>query len=104
EEGDELSFVGGGRVFRTNQCYDELPTLVRETHTRSASGREWRTRCTTPPSDPRRAIINTLVVATSDAHVDIIETGRYEISLAAGLCTADIKRSRSYTAVAKDSP
>jgi hypothetical protein len=104
EEGDELSFVGGGRVYRTNQCYDQLPTLVRETHSRSASGREWRTRCTTPPNDPRRAVINTLVVATNDSHLEIVETGRYEISLAAGLCTADIKRSRSLNAVAKDTP
>src|SRR5215831_12452455 len=28
EEGDELSFVGGGRVFKSNQCYDQLPTLA----------------------------------------------------------------------------
>ncbi len=103
-EGDELSFVGGGRVFRTNQCYDQMPTLVRESHTRSASGREWRTRCATPPNDPRHAVMNTLVVATSDARIDVIETGRYESQLAGGLCTADIKRSRSFTLVARDAP
>src|SRR5687768_8480963 len=25
-EGDELAIVGGGRVFRTNHCYDPMPT------------------------------------------------------------------------------
>ena len=41
-----------------------MPTLARETHSRDASGRSWRTRCSTPPSDPRRATMNTLVIAT----------------------------------------
>jgi hypothetical protein len=100
-EGDDLSFVGGGRVFKTNQCYDQsLPTLSRESHTRAPSGREWRTRCTTPANDPRHAVINTLVVATSDSHIEIIESGRYELS--GGLCTADIKRTRSFDLVARD--
>ena len=100
-EGDELVFRGGGRVFKTNQCYDQMPTLQRETHTRSPSGREWRTRCTTPPNDPRHAVMNTLVVATTDTHIDVVETGRYESQLAGGLCTADIKRSRSFDLVAR---
>jgi hypothetical protein len=100
-EGDELSFVGGGRVYKTNQCYDLMPTLARETHTRSPSGREWRTRCATPPNDPRHAVMNTLVVATSDTHIDIVETGRYESQLAGGLCTADVKRSRGFDLVAR---
>jgi hypothetical protein len=104
EEGDELAFVGGGRVYRTNQCYDQLPTLVRETHTRDPSGRSWRTRCTTPPSDPRRAFMNTLVAASSDTHIDIAETGRYEISLSEGVCMADVKRSRGFDVIAKDAP
>jgi hypothetical protein len=103
-EGDELSFVGGGRVFKTNQCYDQMPTLARETHTRNPSGREWRTRCTTPPNDPRHAVMNTLVVAATTSHIDIIETGRYESQLAGGLCTADVKRSRSFDLVTADAP
>jgi hypothetical protein len=103
-EGDELSFVGGGRVFKTNQCYDQMPTLMRETHSRNPSGREWRTRCATPPNDPRHAVMNTLVVATSNSHIDIIETGRYESQLAGGLCTADVKRSRSFDLVTGDTP
>ena len=30
------------------------------------------------------------------SHIDLIETGRYESQLAGGLCTADVKRSRSF--------
>jgi hypothetical protein len=103
-EGDELSFVGGGRVFKTNRCYDQMPTLVRESHTRNPSGKEWRTRCTTPPNDPRHAVVNTLVVATTDTHIDMVETGRYESQLAGGLCSADVKRSRSFDLVAPATP
>ncbi len=104
QEGDELAFVGGGRVFRTNQCYDQMPTLARETHTRDPSGKTWRTRCTTPPSDPRAAVINTLVSIGSDTHIDIVETGRYEISLNDGRCTADVKRTRSLDLAAREGP
>jgi hypothetical protein len=104
QEGDELAFLGGGRVYRTNQCYDQMPTLTRDAHSREPSGRTWRTRCTTPPADPRRAMLNTLVVATSDTHIDVIETGRYEIALKEGRCIADVKRSRTYDLVTKDEP
>lgn len=102
-EGDELTFVGGGRVYRTNQCYDPMPSLIRETHSRDASGKTWRTRCTTPPNDPRKAILNTLVVATTDAHIEVIETGRYEITLENGRCMADVKRTRTFDLV-QDEP
>ncbi|MDF2692654.1 MAG: hypothetical protein K0S65_1037, partial [Labilithrix sp.] len=98
-EGDELAFVGGGRVFRTNQCYDPMPTLARETHSRDPNGKTWRTRCTTSPTDPRKATLNTLVVATTEAHIDLVETGRYEITLENGRCMADVKRTRSFTLV-----
>lgn len=98
-EGDELAFVGGGRVFRSNQCYDQMPSLARETHSRDAGGKTWRTRCTTPPNDPRKAILNTLVVASSDTHIDMIETGRYEIVLETGRCVADVKRTRTFDIV-----
>ena len=99
EEGDELSILGGGRTFRTNQCYDPLPTLVRDSHSRDGGGKSWRTRCSTPPSDPRRAVINTLVSMPSDGRVDVSESGRYEITLKEGRCIADVKRSRSYEKV-----
>src|SRR5450755_118251 len=55
QEGDELSFVGAGRVFKSNQCYDDMPTLARESHSRDPSGKIWRTHCSTPAGDPRRA-------------------------------------------------
>ncbi len=103
-EGDELAFVGGGRVYRSNQCYDPMPTLARETHSRDPNGRTWRTRCTTPPGDPRRAVLNTLVVATSDTHLDVVETGRYEIVIATGTCMADVKRTRGWDLVQDDKP
>ena len=103
-EGDELAFVGGGRVYRSNQCYDQMPTLSRETHSRDANGKTWRTRCTTPPNDPRKAILNTLVVATTDKRIDVVETGRYEIILETGRCVADVKRTRSYDLVPDDKP
>jgi hypothetical protein len=102
QEGDELSVVGGGRVYRTNQCYDQLPTLTREAHSRDPSGRAWRTRCATPAADPRRAMMQTLVSVTNDTHIDVVETGRYEISLAEGRCIADVKRSRDYDLVTRD--
>ena len=103
-EGDELAFVGGGRVYRSNACYDQMPSLVRETHSRDAGGKTWRTRCTTPPNDPRKAILNTLVVAQTDTHIDLIETGRYEIVLETGRCVADVKRTRTWNLVAADKP
>jgi hypothetical protein len=103
-EGDELAFVGGGRVYRSNQCYDQMPTLTRETHSRDANGKTWRTRCTTPPNDPRKAILNTLVVAQTDTHIDMIETGRYEVVLGDGRCVADVKRTRTFDLVPDDKP
>jgi hypothetical protein len=96
--------VGGGRVYRSNQCYDQMPTLTRETHSRDANGKTWRTRCTTPPNDPRKAILNTLVVAQTDTHIDMIETGRYEIVLGDGRCVADVKRTRTFDLVPDDKP
>jgi len=101
-EGDELAFIGGGRVYRTNQCYDPMPTLSRETHSRDASGKTWRTRCVSSPTDPRKTILNTLVVATNDQRIDLVETGRYEITLENGRCIADVKRTRSFTLASED--
>jgi hypothetical protein len=104
QEGDELSFVGGGRVFKSNQCYDDMPTLARESHSRDPSGKIWRTHCSTPAGDPRRATMNTLVQVTSDSHIDLTETGRYEITLTDGKCTADIKRARGFDLVKSTAP
>jgi hypothetical protein len=103
-EGDELTIVGGGRVYRSNTCYDPMPNLARESHSRDAGGKTWRTRCSTPANDPRKAILNTLVVATTDTHIDLIETGRYEIRLENGQCIADVKRTRSWDLVPDEAP
>ena len=103
-EGDVLSFVGAGRVYRSNQCYDPLPSLQRESYSHAAQSRQWRTRCTTPPGDPRKTTMQTLVVATSDTHIDVTETGRYEIAHEDGLCIADVRRSRSFDLVQSDAP
>ena len=103
-EGDVLSFVGGGRVYRSNQCYDALPSLARESYSHAADSRQWRTRCTTPPGDPRKTVMQTLVVATSDTHIDVTETGRYEIAHEDGLCVADVRRSRTFDLIQKDNP
>lgn len=92
-EGDEIAIMSGGRVIRSNECYDPMPTLSRESHSRDPSGKLWRTRCTTPPSDPRRAMLQTLFSITDDKQIDIVETGRYEIVLKEGRCIADVKRS-----------
>ena len=99
QEGDELSFSGGGRTFKSNQCYDDMPTLARESHTRDPSGKVFRTHCATPAGDPRRATMNTLVQMTSDGHIEMAETGRYEITLKDGKCTADVKRTRSWDSI-----
>lgn len=95
-EGDNLSIVGGGRVFKSNQCYDQMPTLVRDSYQRDPSGKIWRTHCSTPANDPRRATLNTLVQVTSDTHIELGETGRYEITHNAGSCIADVKRTRTF--------
>lgn len=98
-EGGELSFVGGGRVYRTNQCYDPMPTLTRESHSRDPSGKSWRTQCRTPPADPRKAMLNTLVAVTTEARIELVETGRYEITTEGGRCIADVKRTRTFERV-----
>ncbi len=103
-EGDVLAFVGGGRVYRSNQCYDQLPGLARESYSHAAGSRQWRTRCATPAGDPRKTVMQTLVIATSDTHIDVTETGRYEIAHEGGLCVADVRRSRSFDLVAPDAP
>jgi hypothetical protein len=95
DSGDELSIAEGKRVFRTTGCYDELPTLSKGFHSHDAAAHSWRTQCTTPANDPRKATINTLVTAPSPTHIDIAETGRYEIVLEGQTCIADVHRSRA---------
>ena len=91
-DGDELVILAG-RTFRTNQCWDPMPTLVRESHSRDAAGGSWRTKCVTPAGDPRRAVVNTAVTAVSDNRILIQENGRYEITVQEGTCVALVNRS-----------
>jgi hypothetical protein len=100
-EGDEIVLVGGSRVYRSNECYELLPGLARDAHSRDPSGKSWRTRCSSPKNDPRRAVLQTSVTA-SEGRIDLYETGKYEVTVSDGHCTADIKRSRSYALIAKE--
>jgi hypothetical protein len=102
-DGEDLAITESDRVYRTSQCYDPNPTLAKESHSRDPSGRSWRTRCSTAPSDPRRATINTLVTAT-DSHIDIVETGRYEMVIEGSRCMADIHRSRAIDVIPAAAP
>jgi hypothetical protein len=92
-DGSELAIEGGRRTLRTDGCVDGMPTLQNEAH--SSDGKSWRTRCATPPSDPRRATINTAYFLTSDDTIQIAETGRYELTINNAHCIADVKRDAS---------
>ncbi len=96
-DGSEFAIEGGRRTLRTDGCLDGMPTLASEAH--STTGRSWRTRCATPPSDPRRAMINTAYFMTSDDTIQIAETGRYELTINNAHCIADVKRDASLTRV-----
>lgn len=97
-EQGELVVSRNRRTLRTDQCLDPMPTLVRETHTRD--GRSWRTRCTTPPTDARRAVVNTaFFVAPGNDTISIAETGRYEFTISNERCVAEVKRAGSLSRV-----
>jgi hypothetical protein len=90
-DGTELSIEGGARALRTDGCIDPMPTLSRDSHT--TDGLSWRTRCTTPASDPRRAVINAAYfLAPAGDSLTIGETGRYEVTVNGSRCIADVKR------------
>jgi hypothetical protein len=94
-DGAEFAIEGGRRTLRTDGCLDGMPTLASEAH--STDGRSWRTRCSTPPSDPRRATINTAYFRLPDDSIQIAETGRYELTINSARCIADVKRDASLT-------
>jgi hypothetical protein len=99
----ELVLVGDRRTLRTDQCLDPMPTLVRETHSREA--RSWRTRCGSAPSDPRHAVVNTVFfVVPGDDSISVAETGRYEFTISAERCVADVKRAASLSRLIASSP
>jgi hypothetical protein len=96
--GGELQISGGRRALRTDQCLDPMPTLARNVHTQDA--RAWRTRCSTPPGDPRRAVVNTAYfVAAGDNAISVAETGRYEFTINDSHCVADVRRGASLSRI-----
>ena len=99
----ELVFTGGGRTFRTDQCYDPLPTLHVDVHTRDPGGTSWRNHCATAPSDPRRATIQSLVTVNGARARSNVRRDRSlrDHPLQEGTCIADIRRSRSFTRVGR---
>jgi hypothetical protein len=97
-DGTEFAIEGGRRTLRTDGCLDGMPTLASQAH--STDGRSWRTRCATPPSDPRRATINTAYFLVADDTIQIAETGRYELTINNARCIADVKRDASLKRVA----
>jgi hypothetical protein len=97
-ERSELVIAKDRRVLRTDQCLDAMPTLTREGHSHEA--RSWRTRCVTPPSDARHAVVNTVYfIAPGDDAISIAETGRYEFTISDERCIADVKRGASLSRV-----
>jgi hypothetical protein len=99
ERGNELTFIGAGRVFSTTECWEQLPNLQRISH--SASGRRFQNVCATPKSDPRQARLVTTISA-SDARVDFDETGQYQFVIEGQNCTASVRRTRVYTLVQRE--
>ena len=101
--GGELQISGGRRTIRTDQCLDPMPTLARNVHTQDA--RSWRTRCSTPPGDPRHAVVNTaFFVAAGDNAISIAETGRYEFTINDPSCVADVRRGASLSRAVAAAP
>ncbi|HEY5240485.1 MAG TPA: hypothetical protein VIJ22_03425 [Polyangiaceae bacterium] len=101
--GGELQISGGRRSLRTDQCLDPMPTLARNVHTQDA--RSWRTRCSTPPGDPRHAVVNTAYFAAAgDNAISIAETGRYEFTINDSTCVADVRRGASLSRVVAVAP
>lgn len=94
--GGEL-VIAGARTLRTDQCLDPLPTLARTVHSQDATS--WRTRCATPASDPRHAVVNTAYFVTGTDAITLAETGRYEFTINDARCVADVKRAGSLARV-----
>jgi hypothetical protein len=101
-EGAELVISAGRRTLRTDQCIDQLPTLVSDSHT--SDGASWRTRCATPATDPRRAVINAAYFLGPDGTLTLAETGRYEFTINGARCIADVKRGGSLKRVVTAAP
>ncbi len=88
--------AGAGRTFRTNECWEQLPSVTQTSHTVSA--RAWQTKCTSPPNDSRQATLITTITAT-DNTISLDETGQYQFRIEGQSCTASVRRSRSLALV-----
>ncbi|MBI2389988.1 MAG: zinc ribbon domain-containing protein [Deltaproteobacteria bacterium] len=98
--GDELVF-SGGKSFRTDQCWD-MGLARRVSHSATPSIRWWKTRCESPPGDPRKAAITTVVRAIDDDTIVLSESAHYSSTLAAGSCSATVERSRTFKIVSRE--
>ena len=98
QSGSELTFTGVGHTFSTTSCWEPLPGLVRTSH--SASARNWRTTCKSPPGDPRQSSLVTTLTATGDQQISFDETGQYQFVIKGQNCTASVRRTRSFRRLA----
>ncbi|GAC1352081.1 MAG: hypothetical protein NVSMB1_11410 [Polyangiales bacterium] len=62
----------------------------------------WKTRCESPPGDPRKAAITTVVRAIDDDTLVLSETAHYTTTMASGDCSADFERSRTFKIVSRE--
>lgn len=99
QQGNELTIVGTGRTFTTGQCWEPYPGMQRISH--SASARSFQNVCKTGPADPRQAKLVTTITAT-DTRINFDETGQYQFVIEGQNCTASVRRTRSYTLIARE--
>ncbi|HET9953879.1 MAG TPA: zinc ribbon domain-containing protein [Polyangiaceae bacterium] len=97
--GKELSMAFPGRAFSTAECWEQLPGMVRESH--SAGARSYRTVCKSQAADPRRAVIITTISAT-DNQIQFDETGQYQFVIQNQNCTASVRRTRVLTLLQRE--
>jgi hypothetical protein len=94
QTGGELAMSGGGRAFRTSECWEQMPGMTRTGHTGGTRG--WQTQCATPANDARQAHVLTTIAAT-DNSISIRETGSYKWVVKGQNCSASVLRSRTLT-------
>ena len=99
QSGGELTISGTGRNFTTGECWERYPGIQRISH--SASARNFQNVCKTSAGDPRQAKLVTTLNAT-DSRINFDETGQYQFVIEGQNCTASVRRTRSYSLVARD--
>jgi hypothetical protein len=99
QSGGELTISGPGRSFTTGECWERYPGIQRISH--SASARNFQNVCKTSAGDPRQAKLVTTLSAT-DSRINFDETGQYQFVIQGQNCTASVRRTRSYSLVARD--